>query len=73
MNELVIASIEAGECPMCGGVGRMRIRAVSRPEATGGLVGWIDCPLENPASLAQWVAPLADEPPVVIASWRSSP
>lgn len=61
MNELVIALVRANECPMCGGVGRMRIRAVSSPSAAGGLAGWIDCPWEDPNSLKRWVAPFVDD------------
>lgn len=61
MNELVIALVKADACPLCGGVGRMRIRAVAAPDAAGGLVGWIDCPLENPTSLAGWVSPFVGD------------
>lgn len=68
MNGLVIALVKAGECPVCGGVGRMRIRAVTATGAKGGLAGWIECPLENPTSIARWVAPFENvEPPGGVA------
>jgi hypothetical protein len=58
VNELVIALVEAGSCLMCGDELRMRIRRVASPEAAGGLVGWIACPLCSGAeSLTVWLAP----------------
>lgn len=62
MNEIVLILKECGDCPICGGQHKMRIRVVAEG-ASGGLVGIVACPLCcGPAALSDWLAPFRADP-----------
>lgn len=57
MNQLVISLVEAGKCPVCGGLEKVQVRRPAVHGQPGGLVGFVRCPLSDPGPLMEWVQP----------------